>query len=74
MTEDVFRHVFSKFFPCVITTSLSYSHHVFTSLDTFDTGFVNFEEFATTLAILTQGTKITSGSGEKREIQNESDF
>ena len=56
MTEENFKQVFAKFFPSVPTSGPSYSHHVFTCLDTSGSGAINFEEFIKTLSLLTNGT------------------
>ena len=42
LTEEVFKQVFAKFFP-IESSSHLYFHYVFLSIDTQQTGNINFE-------------------------------
>ena len=56
MSEEAFKQVFAKFFPCFTSSGGSYAHHVFTCMDSTGSGNVNFEEFLMTLSLLTRGS------------------
>ena len=56
MSEESFKQVFSKFFPSFSSSTGSYAHHVFSCMDNTGSGSVNFEQFLSTLALLTHGS------------------
>jgi len=55
VSQETFHAIFSKFFPIGANLS-SYSHYIFSTMDTERTGVVTFEDFAAGLAVLQRGS------------------